>query len=488
MSLTTTTTGTTAEDLLTQNGTTARAVSSIPSDLSKTSTSSSILHASLKSNPSQIISAKGNYITTSTGQKIFDATGGAAVACLGHSHPRVRKAILKQLDSVAYVYSPFFSTPASEALAAKLVASTEGEMTKAFIVSSGTEAVEAALKLARQYFLELPVPQAERVNFIARKQSYHGNTLGALGVGSHVARRKMYAPLLSGNTAHISPAHVYRGLQDNREEEGAYVARLLKEVEDEFLRLGPDTVCGVVVETMAGLTLGAVPPPKGYIAGLKAWCVEHGALLILDEVMCGMGRTGSLHAWQQEEGDAVPHLQTVAKGLGAGYQPIGALLVNRSVVEVLERGTGSFVHSQTYQGHPVACAAALEVQNVIEEERLVENVKTLGTYLGSELERRLGAHPNVGDIRGRGFLWGIEFVQNKQIKDPFPASRKLAAQLHAVGMSPGFDISLLPGGGVADGTNGDVIVVAPAYNCSREDVEFIVEKMVKVIEEVLEPI
>ncbi|EGP82606.1 uncharacterized protein MYCGRDRAFT_77935 [Zymoseptoria tritici IPO323] len=486
MSTTTTTTAMTADQLPTQTGTTAQAIASLPHPTSKPY-SSSILHASLKSNPSQITSAKGNYITTTTGQRIFDATGGAAVACLGHSHPRVREAILKQLDSVAYVYSPFFSTPSSEALAKKLVASTGGEMTKAFIVSSGTEAVEAALKLARQYFLELPTPRPERTNFIARKQSYHGNTLGALGVGSHVARRKMYAPLLSGNTTHVSPAHVYRGMRDG-EDESDYVARLLEEVEDEFQRLGPDTVCGVVVETMAGLTLGAVPPPRGYISGLKSLCVKYGALLILDEVMCGMGRTGSLHAWQQEEGDAVPHLQTVAKGLGAGYQPIGALLVNRSVVEVLEKGTGSFVHSQTYQGHPVACAAALEVQSVIEEEELVENVKNLGAYLGSELKRRLEAHPNVGDVRGRGFLWGIEFVQNKQTKQPFPASRKLAAQLHAVGMSPGFDISLLPGGGVADGTDGDVIVVAPAYNCSREDVDFIVEKMVKVVEEVLGPV
>ncbi|KAF2163057.1 hypothetical protein M409DRAFT_68695 [Zasmidium cellare ATCC 36951] len=464
-----------------QTGTTAQAAAATrPPTTNGSTPTTSVLHANLNSPPPKIVSASGNYLTTSTGTQIFDATGGAAVSCLGHAHPRVKQAIVDQLDTVEYTYSPFFTTDASERLAERLTKSTNGEMSKVFIVSSGTEAIEAALKLARQYFVEKGEP--ERTRFIAREQSYHGNTLGSLSVGGHKARRKVYEPLLSENVSFVSPPYPYRGMKEGESEE-EYVQRLGQELEGEFQRVGPRNVCAFVAETMSGLTLGAVPPPKNYLQTIKHICDKHGALLILDEVMSGMGRTGTLHAWSQDS--VTPHLQTVAKGLGAGYQPIGALLVHRHVVDVLSHGTGSFVHSQTYQGHPVACAAACAVQKVVEEEGLMQNVRELGPVLGKALQKRLGGHANVGEVRGRGFMWGIELVQDKPSKTPFPASKKLAATIHATGLREEFGISLLPGGGVADGTNGDVVMLAPAYNITREDVELIVERTAKVVERAL---
>ncbi|KAK4609301.1 1,3-beta-glucanosyltransferase gel1 [Fulvia fulva] len=363
---------------------------------------SSILHAKLTSTPPpEIVKAHGNYLTTSTGTSIFDATGGAAVACIGHGHPKVKEAIMRQLDEVEYCYAPFFTTSASENLAQLLTDSTRGEMSKVFIVSSGTEAIEASLKLARQYCVE--TGQTQRTRFIARYQSYHGNTLVSLDVGHHKARRGIYEPLLSTNVSHVSPCYIYRGKRPGQSEE-EYAASLAAELDEEFRRVGPETVCALVLETVPGLTLGAPPPPPGYIKAMKSVCNAHGALLILDEVMCGMGRTGTLHAWEQE--GVVPDLQTVAKGLGAGYQPIGALL--------------------------------------------------------------------------------IELVKDKTTKEQFPASEKVSATIHAT-LQKEFGISLLPGGGVADGTNGDVIMLAPAYNCTLADIELIVERTAKVIEAVLGP-
>lgn len=314
---------------------------------------------------------------------------------------------MQQLNTVEYTFSPHFTTDAYERLASFLVDSTGGKMPKVFVTGSGSEAVEACVKMARQYFTELEGPQSKRTKFIARDRSYHGNTLGGLGVSGHKARRAIYEPLLGKNVSFISPCYAYRDMRPHETNE-TYVARLAQELDDEFQRLGPNTVCGVLFETMAGLTLGAVAPVPGYLSAMKSVCDQHGALFILDEVLAGMGRTGTLHAWEQES--VVPDLQTVAKGLGAGYMPIGALLVGKKVVDVLAGGTKAFMHFQTYHGHPVACAAAYEVQMVIKEEGLVERCRDMGVYLGECLRRRLGGHGNVGDIRGRGLVWAVCFV------------------------------------------------------------------------------
>ncbi|KAK5168383.1 uncharacterized protein LTR77_006953 [Saxophila tyrrhenica] len=444
---------------------------------------SSVLYANLGAIPPKIESANGNYLYLEDGRQIFDASGGAAVACIGHNNARVKKAVADQLDKISYCFSPWFSTAAYENLSQYLTASTNGEMERVFVVGSGAEAVEAAVKMARQYYLELPTPQPQRTRFIARDRSYHGNTIGSLSLSGHKARRMPFEPILSQQFSHVSPCYPYRGKLE-RENDEQYVARLAQEVEEEFQRVGPDTVCGFVAETVAGLTLGGVVAVPGYMKAMKAVCDRHGALFILDEVMAGMGRTGTLHAWEQE--DVVPHLQTVAKGLGAGYAAIGALLVHKSVVDVFTTGSKAFMHFQTYHGHPLACAAAYEVQQVIKDEDLVANCAKMGKYLGQLLQERLGAHPNVGNIRGRGLLWGVELVKDKKTKEPYPAQDKVAPSIHAAGLN-NFGVSLIPGGGVADGTNGDVVVITPAYNITEKDAGFIVERAARAIEHVLGP-
>ena len=332
------------------------------------------------------------------------------MSCIGHAHPRIQKAIAAQLTEVEYAFSPHFTTPAYEALANFLTESTGGVMQKVFVTGSGSEAVEAAIKMARQYFIELEGNATKRLRVISRDRSYHGNTLGSLGVSGHRARRAFYEPMLTENVSFVTPCYPYRDMRSG-ESQQAYVQRLATELDDEFQRHPPQTVAAVLLETMAGVTLGAVAPLPGYLAAMKAVCHKHGALFILDEVLSGMGRTGTLHAWQQES--VTPDLQTVAKGLGAGYAPIGALLVSGKVLDVFQRGTGAFVHFQTYHGHAVACAAALEVQKVVQEEKLLENCRKMGSLLGERLRWRLGSHKNVGDIRGRGLVWAVSHPETQ---------------------------------------------------------------------------
>nr|POF13489.1 putative aminotransferase [Quercus suber] len=446
---------------------------------------SSLFHGGLNDKTCAIVAAQGHYLETSDGRKIFDASGGAAVACLGHNNARVKKAISDQLDSVAYCYSPFFTTPAAEKLAEALTRSTHGQMSKAFITGSGAEAVEAAMKMARQYFMESADGETQRVNFIGRRQAYHGNTIASLSVGDNLLRSVFYKPMLTTNVSHVSPCYPYRGMKNDETDE-QYVARLADELEAEFQRLGPDTVCAFIAETVSGGSVFACPPTPGYFKAMKDVCDRHGALLILDEVLCGMGRTGSMHAWEQE--GIVPHLQTVAKGLGAGYQPVSALLVHRTVVDRVMNGTKVFLHSQTYQTHPVACAAAYEVQKVIQDEGLVLNVQEMGEYLGAQLKARLGTHKHIGDIRGRGLWWGMEFVTDKTSKEPFPLEKLVAVTIHRTAMQPEFGISLYPVVGIADGSIGDFISLSPPYNITRSDIDLIVERTGRAVEHVLGPI
>ncbi|KAJ5737937.1 hypothetical protein N7493_001092 [Penicillium malachiteum] len=443
---------------------------------------SGVLYRQLRQPPLNIVKARGNYLVTDTGLEIFDATCGAAVSCLGHNDQRVHEAIQEQLQKVSYCYSLYFTNSSMENLCKFLVDSTGGKMSRAYIVGSGTEAVEASLKMAVQYFMELPTPQPQRVNFIARKQSYHGNTLGSLSVGHHVGRRAIYEKILAKNVTHVSQCYPYRDMKSYETVE-EYVGRLAQELEDEFQRLGPDTVCAFVAETMSGATLGCMPALPGYLKAMKEVCERHGALLILDEVMSGMGRTGTLHAWEQE--DVVPDLQTIAKGLGGGYAPIAGLLLNKHVVDTLTKGTGSFVHSQTYQGHPVSCAAAYRVQKIIQEDNLLPNVREMGTYLGQRLHEKLDSHPHVGDIRGRGLFWAIEFVQDKRTKEPFPPSQGISWTVHTTGLKPEHAISLIPGNGGADGINGDHVCLAPAYNITRAEIDLIVDRVTAVVQDAL---
>ena len=349
-----------------------------------------ILHRQLRGTLPLAVAGHGIVLIDEAGREYLDASGGAAVSCLGHGHPDVVRAMHAQIDKLAFAHTRFFSTPVAEELADVLIAGAPPGMSHVYLVSGGSEAVEASLKLARQYFVEIGQPQ--RRHFIARRQSYHGNTLGALAVGGNAGRRRQYAPLLI-DVAHVSPCYEYRDRRDDESPE-AYGARLAAELEETVLRLGSDSVIAFVAETVVGATSGAVPPVPGYFRRIREVCDRHGILLIADEVMCGMGRTGTLHAVEQE--GIAPDLMAIAKGLGGGYQPIGAVLVAQRIVDAVREGSGSFQHGHTYIGHPVACAAALAVQQVIARDHLLDAVKVLGARLRERLEAAFGAHRECG--------------------------------------------------------------------------------------------
>ena len=415
------------------------------------------------------VAGEGIEVIDSTGKRYIDASGGAAVSCLGHSHRRVIDAIDRQARQLAYGHTSFFTSEAAEALAERLVKAAPGGIGHAYFVSGGSEAIEAALKMARQYFVEIGEPQ--RKHFIARRQSYHGNTLGALAIGGNAWRREPFLPLLI-EAHHVSPCYAYRDRATNESDE-AYAQRLADELERKILELGSDTVAAFVAETVVGATLGAAPPVADYFRKMRAVCDKYGVLLILDEVMCGMGRTGHLYACEEE--GVAPDLMTIAKGLGAGYQPIGATLASNRIYDAIVNGSGFFQHGHTYMGHATACAAALEVQRVIEEENLLSNVQARGEQLRAALREWLGDHPHVGDIRGRGLFVGVELVRDRSSKTPFEPQLKLHAAIKQEAMARG--LMVYPMGGTIDGKSGDHVLLAPPFICTASDIGRIVERL-----------
>jgi adenosylmethionine-8-amino-7-oxononanoate aminotransferase len=347
-----------------------------------------------------------------------------------------------------------------------------------YLCSSGSEATEAALKMARQYQVERGQPQ--RARFIARRQSYHGNTLGALAASGNAMRRKLYMPMLADSFSHVAPCYAYRDRRDDETDED-YVARLAAELEAEFQRLGPDTVAAFVAEPVVGATLGCVTALPGYFRAVREICDRHGALLILDEVMCGMGRTGTMHAWEQE--GITPDIQVVAKGLGGGYQPVGGILIAGHVVAAIRDGSGAFMHGHTYQAHPVAAAAALAVQQVIREEGLLANVRAMGALLEQRLTERLGNHAHVGDIRGRGLFWAVEFVADRATKAVFDPALLLHERVKMAAYERG--LACYPMGGTIDGRQGNHVLLAPPYIVTADQVETIVARFGDAVETAL---
>ncbi|WFU22724.1 aspartate aminotransferase family protein [Bradyrhizobium sp. CB1717] len=439
---------------------------------------SRVLHRSLRETPPKAIGGEGVYLFAEDGRRIIDASGGAAVSCLGHQHPRVITAMAKQASTLAYAHTAFFSSEPAEALAERLVGHEPGGLAYAYFVSGGSEAIEASIKLARQYFIERGEPQ--RQHFIARRQSYHGNTLGALAAGGNAWRRAPYAPLLSAAFSHVTPAFAYH---EKREEESdaRFVARLAAELEAEFQRLGPDTVAAFLAEPVVGATAGAVTAPDGYFKAVREICDRHGALLILDEVMSGMGRTGTTHAWEQE--GVAPDIQAIAKGLGGGYQPIGAMLASGKIIDAIRAGSGAFQHGHTYLAHPLACAAALAVQDVIREDGLLDKVKERGRQLEQRLTERFGNHRHVGDIRGRGLFWAIELVADRPTRASFDPALKLHQKIKAEAFANG--LGCYPGGGTVDGVRGDHVLLAPPYIASADEIDQIVDKLGTAVDNVL---
>ncbi|SOY92689.1 putative aminotransferase, pyridoxal-phosphate-dependent aminotransferase family [Cupriavidus taiwanensis] len=423
------------------------------------------------------VAGQGIELIDSTGRRYLDASGGAAVSCLGHGHPRVIEAIKAQLDTIAYAHTSFFTTEVSETLADTLAQAAPGDLDHVYFVSGGSEAVESALKLARQYFVE--VGQPARRHFIARRQSYHGNTLGALAIGGNAWRREPFLPLLVP-AHHVSPCYAYRERQAG-ETDAQYAQRLADELEAKIQDLGPGTVAAFVAETVVGATAGAVPPVGDYLKRIRAVCDKYGVLLILDEVMSGMGRTGYLFAC--EEDGVVPDIVTIAKGLGAGYQPIGAMLSTRRIYDAIVGGSGFFQHGHTYIGHATACAAALAVQRTIAEDKLLANVLARGEQLRQRLREALGDHPKLGDVRGRGLFVGVEFVSDRDSKATLDPALKTHARLKSAAMQNG--LLVYPMGGTVDGVQGDHVLFAPPFICTPRDIDNIVDRFAVAVQAVL---
>ncbi|MDQ2090232.1 aspartate aminotransferase family protein [Marimonas arenosa] len=431
----------------------------------------------MKTHPPKAVAGDGCYLIDAAGKRYFDGSGGAAVSCLGHSDAGVRKAVKDQIDKLAFAHTGFFTSDPAEELADMLAARAPGGLGRVYFVSGGSEAVEAALKLARQYYLEIGQP--DRRHIIARKQSYHGNTLGALAAGGNEWRREPFAPLLIETTL-VPACYAYRGQAEGESLE-EYGRRTADELEAAILKLGPETVMCFIAETVGGATAGAITPAPGYFARIREICDKYGVLLILDEVMCGMGRTGSLFACEQE--GISPDIVTIAKGLGAGYQPIGAMLCSNEIYGAIEHGTGFFQHGHTYLGHAAAAACGVAVLKAFEERDLIANVRDKGAKLRVALESEVGQHPHVGDIRGRGLFLGVEFVVDRATKAPFDPSLGIAGKLKKAAFEAG--LICYPMSGTIDGRRGDHVLLAPPFIMDDTHVDEIVTKLSTAMAQVL---
>ena len=439
-----------------------------------------VFHRSTRAQLPVAVRGDGVYIVDSQGNRYLDACGGAAVSCLGHSHPKVIASIKQQLDRIAFAHTGFFTSEPSEQLADFLIQRSPQGIGHVYFVSGGSEAMETALKMARQYYLESGQP--DRQKFIARRQSYHGNTLGALSVSGNQWRRKPFEPLLI-DAEHISPCYPYRDKRDT-ESDRAYGLRVADELDAKITELGAENVLAFIAEPVGGATAGVLVPVPGYFKRIREICDRHGILLILDEVMCGMGRTGTLFACEQ---DAVrPDIVTLAKGLGAGYQPIGATLCSDKIFDVFHKGSGLFQHGHTYMGHASACAAALAVQQAIEEEDLLSNVNLMGAALNKSLYQRFAGHQHIGDIRGRGLFIGIELVADTATKEPLPQQLSIHQVIKRHAMALG--LACYPGAGTIDGIRGNHILLAPPYIIEPQHIEEITDKLAKALDAALQEV
>lgn len=423
------------------------------------------------------VAGDGCFLIDENGNRYFDGSGGAAVSCLGHSNERIKKAMASQLENLAFAHTGFFSSAPAEALADKLIEHAPGALDRVYFVSGGSEAVESAIKLARQYCIEIGQPQ--RTHLIARRQSYHGNTLGALAAGGNEWRRQQFSPLLVG-VSHIAPCYEYAERKSD-ETLFEYGQRVANELEAEIQRLGADRVMAFLAEPVVGATLGAVPSVEGYFARIREICDQYGVLLILDEVMCGMGRTGHLFACEAD--NIAPDILCIAKGLGAGYQPIGAMLCSDSIYSAIEDGSGFFQHGHTYLGHPMAAAAGQAVLQQLTEDGLMNSVRSLGSHLHDALKAHLSDHVHVGDIRGRGLFFGVEFVADRDAKKPFEPALGLAGKLKKAAFARGLICYPMPG--TRDGKTGDHVLLAPPFIATTGELEFVVETLKTALNDVL---
>lgn len=423
-----------------------------------------------------VVGGEGNILIDSDGRHYLDACGGAAVSCLGHDNARVRAAICHQVNTIAFGHSGFFTNQPAEDLADCLISGApEGTGDgRVMFVGSGSEAMEAALKLARQIHVERGEPS--RTRFIARGSSYHGNTLGALATGGHARRRAPFDPLLM-KVDHIDPCYEYRYRREGEADE-IFGLRMADQLEERIQQLGAENVAAFVAEPVVGATLGTQPAAPGYFKRIRQICDRHGVLFIADEVMCGIGRTGSLFALEQEGVHA--DITTIAKGLGAGYQPIAAVIASEPAIRAIEDGSGRLWNGHTYMSHAVAAAGALAVLSVIRDDNLLENVRKMGSLLERRLRAAFGQHPHIGDIRGRGLFWSVELVRERERKTPFAAGEALAWRIQDTALEEG--LMCYPAQGCADGTNGDHVLLAPSYTSTPHEIDTIVDRLALAID------
>ncbi|KAF4452099.1 hypothetical protein F53441_5032 [Fusarium austroafricanum] len=426
----------------------------------------SLMHRSLVQHPYMVESAKGVELKLSNGQTIIDGCAGAAVALIGHGNEEVIQAITDQARKVSYVHTQSYTTAPAEELANVILQGNPYGLEKAFFVGSGSEAVESALKLARQYHYEKG--ETDRVHIVSRRQCYHGNTMATMSISTNIARRAPYHGFMYPNVSHVSPAFAYH-YKDDSETEEKFTARLLVELEEEFLRIGPKNVAAFIAETVVGATAGCVAAPAGYFKGVRDLCDKYGIIMILDEIMCGVGRTGTFFAFEQE--GVVPDITTIAKGLGGGYAAIAGVLIHKKIVGVLRQGSAAFNHGHTYQAHPISCAAALAVQKILRRESLVERCHKMGLVLERLLREELKNCKSVGDIRGRGLFWGVEFVKDRATKEPFDPAAKFGLLMQQLAFEKG--VALYPGGATIDGVRGDHILMAPPFTVTEEQLKII---------------
>ena len=427
--------------------------------------------------PPRAVGGEGCYLIGEDGKRYLDGSGGAAVSCLGHGDTEIIAAIQAQLGALAFAHTGFFSSDPAETLADLLVANAPEGIDRVYLVSGGSEATEAAIKLARQYWVEKGEPG--RGKLIARKQSYHGNTIGALSAGGNEWRRAQFGPLLL-DVSHIDPCYEYR-LREEGESLEAYGRRAADALETEILRLGPENVMGFIAEPVVGATAGALTPAPGYFRRIREICDTYGVLLILDEVMCGMGRTGTLFACEQD--GVAPDILCIAKGLGAGYQPVGAMMCTAEIYETIADGSGFFQHGHTYMGHPTAAAAGVAVVSAILNRGLLDRVQIQGEKLAARLEDRFGQHPHVGDLRGRGLFRGIELVEDRASKAPFDPAKGVAGRIKKAAFAEG--LICYPMSGTIDGRNGDHVLLAPPFIIEDTQLDELTDKLARAIDTVV---
>ena len=420
--------------------------------------------------------AKGAYLHDVDGKVYIDGSGGPAVYCIGHANEEVNEAIRQQLDRIAHGYRYNFTTDALEELSEIIRRNCGGTLNHMVFVTGGSEAVESALKLALQY--QTAVGRKSRRKFIARERSWHGNTLGALGVSGFLERR---TPFEGGfiDAVRVSPANIYRPIAGATADTTGDACA--KELEEAILREGADTIAAFIFEPVVGAAGGCVPAPDGYAKRVREICDRHGVLMIADEVMCGAGRTGT---WRALARDGVePDIMTVAKGLAAGYLPLGVTIYSDKVSDAIIAANGAPMTGHTFTGHTACCAAGIAVQKIVAREKLVERVAANEAKLKAMIADALSGVDAVGDIRGRGYFIATELVADRKTKKPFDAEHKLYMKIRQQALANG--LICYPVGGNVDGVNGDVVILAPPYNSSESELGEMVDKMATSIRQVL---